>query len=200
MVIVARGGIPLIGWMHASKLGNLTLKTDANVENSPAFRAGPVIASKSFVDMKRTVQRQYKTLRDDRQYKMELILKSANDVVSNDHHDMAILLGDIHKAVEAARKERTNIQMRLVATLFITVHHGSTFLLCQPNEHQTYRRVQKEVAPPPEQPIAPPPEADFVNAPPEANLANVTFYDGRYLYDLQADAYYADEEYTSYAE
>lgn len=106
MVIVARGGISLIGWMHASKLGNLTLKTDANVKNSPAFRAGPVIASKSFVDMKRTVQRQYKTLRDDRQYKMELILESANDVVSNDHPDMAILLGNIHKAAEAARKEK----------------------------------------------------------------------------------------------
>ncbi|KAJ5962866.1 hypothetical protein N7501_007807 [Penicillium viridicatum] len=48
-------------------------------------------------------------------------------------------------------------------------------------------------------PVAPP-EADLTNAPPEANLANVAFYDGRYVHDPQADAYYAVEEYTSYAE
>ncbi|KAJ5392856.1 hypothetical protein N7465_011830 [Penicillium sp. CMV-2018d] len=63
-----------------------------------------------------------------------------------------------------------------------------------------YQVDPKEVSPLPEPPPVAPPEADLANSPPEANLANVAFYDGRYVHDPQADAYYADEEYTSYAE
>ncbi|KUM60271.1 hypothetical protein ACN42_g6841 [Penicillium freii] len=65
---------------------------------------------------------------------------------------------------------------------------------------QPYTKWIHRKFPLPEQPPVAPPEADLTNAPPEANLANVAFDDGRYVYDPQADAYYADEEYTSYAE
>ncbi|KAJ5372698.1 hypothetical protein N7517_004704 [Penicillium concentricum] len=97
MIMVARGGIPLVGRTHAEKLGNLTLKTDKNVKNSPVFSLGSVIASRYFINMKRTVQRQYRTFRADRDYKMERLLDSANNIVGNDHQDMAILLGDTFK-------------------------------------------------------------------------------------------------------
>ncbi|KAI2766355.1 hypothetical protein CBS147339_7233 [Penicillium roqueforti] len=96
MIMVARGIIPLVGREHATKLGNLTLKTDANIKNSPAFTVGPVVASKSFVEMSRSIQRQYVTHKPDREYKMEYNVDTAVDMVSNDHQDMAILLGDSH--------------------------------------------------------------------------------------------------------
>ncbi|KAF9250005.1 hypothetical protein DTO013E5_7093 [Penicillium roqueforti] len=101
MIMVAQGIIPLVGQLHARKLGNLTLKTDANIKNSPAFTVGPVVASKSVVEMSRSIQRQYVTHKPDRGYKMEYNLDTAVDVVSNDHQDMAILLGDCHTGAQS---------------------------------------------------------------------------------------------------
>ncbi|KAJ5494865.1 hypothetical protein N7463_010952 [Penicillium fimorum] len=73
----------------------------------------------------------------------------------------------------------------------------------QPRTRPTaaYQADPQEVAPTTASPTAPA-EANLANVPPipsGANLANVAFYDGQYIHDPQADAYYA-EEYTSYAE
>ncbi|KAJ5372979.1 hypothetical protein N7517_004985 [Penicillium concentricum] len=93
MIMVARERIPLVGRKYATKLGNLTLKTNSNVENSLIFSLKTVIASNALVKMDWTIRRQYKTLRGDREYKMELAFDTAVDVVANDQ-DMVILLGD----------------------------------------------------------------------------------------------------------
>ncbi|CRL20927.1 unnamed protein product [Penicillium camemberti] len=46
-------------YAQAHKLGYLSLKTEQNVKNVPDFTLGPVMASASFVNMPRTVVRQY---------------------------------------------------------------------------------------------------------------------------------------------
>lgn len=56
----ARGCIPLLGRRHATKLGNIRLKTDATLKESTAtFTLGPVVASASFVNLPRTITRQF---------------------------------------------------------------------------------------------------------------------------------------------
>jgi dUTPase len=50
------------------------------------------------------------------------------------------------------------------------------------------------------QEVSPPSDPPGQSDPPEANLADVAFYDGERFYVPQADAYYADDDYTSYAE
>ena len=77
-VYVARDSSPLTGRAHANKLGRLSLKTDQNIKNAPAFTLGPLMASTSFANMSRTIVRQSSTL----------------GLRPRDHH-LIILLGDI---------------------------------------------------------------------------------------------------------
>ncbi|KAJ5967037.1 hypothetical protein N7501_003285 [Penicillium viridicatum] len=67
-VYVARDDSPLTGCAHANKLGHLSLKTDHNIKNAPAFTLGPLMASASFVNMPRTIVRQYSKSEDDMKY------------------------------------------------------------------------------------------------------------------------------------
>lgn len=96
-IIVARGGTPLIGRQHADKLGNISLKTDANIRHNSTFTIGKVVASASFVNMPRSIQRQHRTIRNDKDYKMEQQLETVVDIVATDHHNLTILLGDNDK-------------------------------------------------------------------------------------------------------
>ncbi|KAJ5203189.1 hypothetical protein N7449_005268 [Penicillium cf. viridicatum] len=71
IIYIARGGTPLLGRTHGTKLGNLSLKTDSNLKNIPVFTVGPIIASASFVNMPRTLERQYTKLTGEATYPME---------------------------------------------------------------------------------------------------------------------------------
>ena len=102
MIYVAKGGIPLLAAAHATKLGNISLKTDKNLKDSSAFFSiGAVIASASFVRMPRSKTRQQLATQQPPTYPNEERLQTYRDKLAEDHNGLSILLGDIDENTES---------------------------------------------------------------------------------------------------